>query len=377
MNIHSIKSDDPRIEALQGSIKMWWDQTKQQMVKSATIYLPQGCPDWGEVGPERKRNNLCTFCALPRAVEDYRKAFYEGNIVPQKDHAVLFEAVINSLTKLHQDIHTIMIFNAGSFLATEANSLENQKAIIKMAADVTSVQRIVIESRAGLITVAALQPLMDIVQSVGKHLTVRIGVETKDDFLRMKILRKGHSRKELSKAMLAIKECRVQSGGYVLLKPAPADDLRRVMGEKDAPEEMVSCFAIEEAKNTLDWLLGEGEDCLGMDEAYFCSTNVGRETPLAALWKEGQFQPASLWMVYEVLLHSSQKYSSRVHLLPFKDNPEFLAVPSNHEKAGIREDLSDAKGCDKSFHDMFNHYRETMDCKILKPPVCRCKPDWI
>jgi len=371
----NMRAEDLKVTLLQGGSRLWWDQEEHRMVPAVTIYLPQGCPDWGEKGG--KRNNLCTFCALPRAVQDYRNAFYGGKMVPQKDHAVLFKKTLDKVLASFGDAHTLMIFNAGSFLAPEANVPETQEEIMALSASVPSIRRVVIESRAELITIASLERLTKILFPRGKRLTVRIGVETQNDFLRLKVLRKGHSRKILHRAMEVIRECGVQSGGYVLLKPAPSSDLRRATKKEDAGEEEIIRWSIKEAQATLDWILRKGNNSFGMDEAYFCSTNVGRETPIAALWEEGKFHPASLWMVYAVLQYGIKHYGTRVHLLPFRDEPELLAVPSNHVSRGIPQDLSGAEGCDAVFHAMLQRYRETMDINVLIPPLCSCKPKWM
>ena len=182
-------------------------------------------------------------------------------------------------------------------------------------------------------------------------------METQDDRLRLKVLKKGHSRRQLFAAMRVMQKHGVGSGGYILLNPAPGLE----------PE-----WAVEEAKCTLDWVLGDGPDSLGMDEAYFCATCVGQGTALAGFWEEGAFRPATLWMVLEVLQHAVGQYGPRAHLLPFADEPPFLAVPSNHVAAGIPEDLSGARGCDRAFHEMFAAYRATYDSSVLVAPQCTC-----
>lgn len=356
----AITSDDPRISILQGGDRPWWDVKENKIVSATTIYLPQGCPDWGE--KNGKRNQLCTFCMLPNAVIEYRNAFYEGQAVPQKDHVDLFQVTLQIAAPIEKNIHTLMIFNAGSFLATIANAPETQRAIMQEVAIHPTIKRVVIESRAELITDSAVKRLIDILEPANKQLTIRIGVETQDDHLRIKVLRKGHSRKQLYQAVEVMKKYNVTGGGYALLNPAP---------------NLETQWAMQETKATIDWVLGNDQEQLGMDEVYFCSTNVGPGTPLERFWQKGQFQLASLWMVYKVLIDMAQKYQNRVHLLPFKDEPELLAVPSNHVPEGIAQDLTGATGCDRAFHAMLDRYRETRDPAILVPPVCECRPKWL
>lgn len=362
--------------ALQGGVRPWWDVLEHRLIKAGILYLPQGCPDWGETKGER--NTLCTFCSLPYAASDYRLNFYGSkDQLSQDEHLRLFTANFESIAPLDADIHTLMVFNAGSFLADVANTPETQTAIAEQVSDHPTIKRFVVESRAELVTSAALERLMKILGPAGKRLAIRIGVETQNDTLRTKVLRKGHSRKQLFEAVRLMKAYGVESGGYVLLNSAPLNDLRLVMQKQDADETDVYIWAMQETQETLEWVLGNNPDQLGMDEAYFCSTNVGPGTPLTEAWQKGDFQPASLWMVFSVLKKALTRFSGRVHLLPFKDEPPLLAVPSNHVSTGILQDLSNAEGCDILFHQMFDCYRKTFDPRVLVPPNCTCCQTWM
>ena len=358
--------------ALQGGIRPWWDIGENKIVKVATLYLPQGCPDWGE--KKGVRNDLCTFCSLPYAASNYREAFFGSTKqLAQSDHLDLFSQNFKDIAPPDANIHTLMVFNAGSFLADIANAPETQDSITRQVADHPTIKRFVIESRAELVTDSALKRLTDILDPFKKKLTIRIGVETQNDDLRIKVLRKGHSRKQLHKASELMKKYNVDSGGYVLINPAPANDIRKIINLQATDDEVME-WVKNEAHETLEWILGSGPDQLGMSEAYFCSTNVGPGTPLTKSWDNGDFRPASLWMVLQVLRKALKSFSGRVHLLPFKDEPALLAVPSNHIPKGIAQDLSNASGCDLEFHNMLNRYRETLDPNVLIPPTCNCMP---
>lgn len=357
----TIGIDDPRVFLLSSDgERIWWDIKERKMITAATAYIAYGCPDWGETQESGvwKRNQLCTFCPFPNAVLGFREAFYEGKPVPSEDHIQLFKAVLAKIAPANKKLHTVMIFNGGSFLAMDNATQEN---VVQEIANHPSLQRLVIESRAELVNEAALKRITDILFP-HKELTIRIGVETQNDDLRLKILKKGHSRRQLKEAMEVMKRAGAMNGGYVLLKPAPFLD---------------ADLAMEEAARTIDWVLGTGTDDLGMDEVYFSSTNVGIDTPLTEIWRRGDFQPATLWMVYKVLRDAAQTHPYQVHLLPFKDEPELLAVPSNHVPRGIPQNLAGAAGCDLEFHNMFDLYRQTMDAEKLVPPECSCKPDFI
>lgn len=346
----AISAMDERVPMFNGGKRTWWDVDEQRLVTAATLYVPFGCPDWGET--EGARNELCTFCALPNAVTAYRVAFYGGAEIPANDHVQLFKKTLAAMLQA-DTCHTLMVFNAGSFLAMPSTV---QSEIMREITKLAYVKRVVIEARAPLITHDALIPLLTVLSAADKKLTVRVGVETKDDHLRLKVLKKGHSARQLKHASDVMRELGVTSGGYALLNPAPGLD----------PQ-----WAVDEAIATLDWIL-DREQGLGMDEAYFGPTCVGEGSVLAKYWENGEFAPASLNAVFDVLTRTLPRYEGRIHLLPFADTPPFLAVPSNHVKQGLPESLDGAQGCDRAFHSMFQRYRETADRSVLHPVACTC-----
>jgi radical SAM enzyme (TIGR01210 family) len=347
-----ISNDDIRVRLLQGDRRTWWDVTEKRFVPAVTVYIPFGCPDWGET--EGKRNRMCTFCDIPNAAIGYREGFNDGKPIPDPELIAVFQATLRVALEKKQ-AHTVMVFNAGSFLAM---CPEIQNAVMEEIVTYPLVRRLVVESRAGLITDASLLPLTSTLRDHNIALTIRIGVETQDDHLRLSVLYKGHTRKQLETAMDALRSHGVTAGGYVLLNPSPG---------------LNPVWAIDECLATFDFVLGTDPGQLGMQETYFCSTNVGGPL-LREAWEAGEFAPATLWMVYDALTRGILKYGSCIHLLPFKDEPELVAVPSNHVLRGIPQNLDGAEGCDRAFHAMFDRYRETMDPAVLVPPPCSCRP---
>jgi uncharacterized Fe-S cluster-containing MiaB family protein len=180
-------------------------------------------------------------------------------------------------------------------------------------------------------------------------------VETKEHHLRTKVLPKGQSVQQLVAAGTCMQQLGVTAGGYVLLKPAPGYDCREALAEAEA---------------TIEWVVGSGNDSLGMNEAYFCAACVPPKGLLFEAWLAGTFQPATLSMVFEVIRFAAERFGRCVHLLPFTDIPPFVAIPSNHVPQGIPEDLTGATGCDVAFHAMFERYRQTMEKTVLVEPDC-------
>ena len=351
---------DERMEMLRPDWRWWWDSTEKRCVRMGTFYVPQGCGDYA----------LCTMCALPLAVEHIEAAYYAGARVPDGDNWQFFERHFDD--QVDSETHTVVIFNAGSFLSDVTNPPELRALITRKVAEHRAVRRLVIEARAPLVTEQTVRGMTEILHPCNTELTVRIGIETKNEYLRNRVLRKGQGNHALQKALDVMKRYGVTSGAYVLLKPAAHPDLRICMQQEDATEAQINTWSMEETRATFDWLLNE----LSMDEVYFRSTSVAPSTPLETAWKYGCFTPASLWMVLKVLKDGAQQYPGRIHVLPFSDQPPFLAISSNTTPKGIPEDLTGASPEDQAFYEVLKHYRHTMDPSVLVPPSGTTPPTW-
>jgi uncharacterized Fe-S cluster-containing MiaB family protein len=355
--------NDPRVSLLDGGVRRWWDVTENGFVKMYTLYIPEGCRDW----------NHCTFCPIPKAVEDYEQMFYGGQHVSGPEIVSLFNKALAHTVDTHDDIHTLCIFNAGSFLSDISNPPAVREQLIDIVCQVPSLSRLIIETRANYVTEKSMHTLCAKLGQNNIALTVRIGVETQNETLRQKVLKKGQSDKVLRNAVRIIHTYGALVGGYVLLNPAPYSNVKSMLNvPTETSLDDIHMWAEEEAIRSLNFVLGRTTHDLGMDEAYFCSTNVGPETALAKAWEKNDFHPASLRSVYRVLCKGIALYGARVHLLPFKDERTFLAVPSNHVPRGIAQDLSNAEGCDERVHAMLDTYRSTMNPHLLVEYPCEC-----
>jgi radical SAM enzyme (TIGR01210 family) len=347
----SLLENEGRASELMGGDRLWFDLNEQRMVRAATVYIAYGCPDWGAPNGIRKRQ-LCPFCILPDLAIDYQERHFGGSM-SSTDHLELFEQVFAATLAGVPELHTLNVFNGGSFFQMPGPV---QEGVVRRVAESGRVRRIVVESRAGLITAEALDPLLEMLGQV--RLTVRIGVETKDHHLRTKRLPKGQSYSQLRAASQVMLQRKVASGGYVILNPASGLSKDQML---------------REARSTIEWVLESGVEGLGMQEVYFCAACVESGTRLEEEWLAGIFRPARLWDVFDVLAWAVERYGRRVHLLPFQEALPYVAVPSNHVPQGIPQNLEGAKGCDIQFHSLFQRYRETMDPGLLEPPSCSCR----
>lgn len=347
-------SDDPRLQLMTGGWRDWWDNFDLKLVRVLTLYVSWGCPDYGNTKGGARISHRCVFCGLPSAATSFNQSFYGKPQISSEEHFQLFKSALTAA--LHKEIpHTVNVFNAGSFLAMP---IELQLAIARELAQ-HPIVGIVVDARARLITPMMLSRLTQILASRNIRLTLRIGIETKDDRVRNDILGKGHSLKEIATAVAAMKKFQVIAGAYALLKPGPVPWLDD-QGYR------------QEAVETIRWLF---ED-LEFDEVYFRTGCVPEapQTTLYSLWKNGSFAPATLWDTMAVLKTAATRFPGKVHLLPFTDEPPFVAIPSADNPRGVPETLEGASDLDKRFYEVFQQYRLTMNPSVLITPPTKVIP---
>lgn len=339
---------DEQAAMLIGGREQIWHVPSRTHQDTLTLYAPFGCPDWGTKGKLGERvQDHCRFCALPSGPDFFSSLYYKHKPVSTDMHVKLFMKAWEQATSERKP-HTLRLFNGGSFLAMP---WQYQQAVIEAA---RGLDTLVVEARPQLMTDASLSRLMNDVGTHVQNVVIRIGVETQDDQLRNSVLGKGQPRMEIMRATQRAHKHGIRLGGYVMLRPAPNLD---------------SAWAVNEAIKTIHWMLKD----LGFLEAYFGATCVSEGSPLHKDWKENRFDPPSLHDVRRVLKGIDPAVLHAAHLLPFKDFPSFVAVPSNHVTHGIPESLEGAQKCDLAFHQMFEEYRRTMRPELLdRVPTCDC-----
>ena len=372
----------PLVQDLNGGTRWLWSGRKRRPAYALVLYLTQGC-QWGSQNGKRDFRK-CRFCHIPSAAQYLLDQHNSGNQLAAGDQANLFRHTLDeALAAAEHEVDTVAVYNAGSFLEP-LNPPELRRAVFEHILSIESVQRIVIESRVStplddhkvmLLTDEALSPLMELLAPRNVELEIRFGVETKNKRLRNGILGKGLSDEDLLLASKICKSYSITPGAYVLLNPAPFDDMRDAMEQERASDDEVFAWAEDEALETIRWILRPQPDGIGFSHVFFRAVSVQDGSGLEDAWNHGQFRPANHTMVLNVLKQAAIEFGSRVELLHDAEEPEMIKTPSNHVPTGIHQDLHDAQGCDVAFRTMFEQYRQTMDPNILHAPPCAtCNP---
>ena len=276
-------------------------------VKSLTIILRTvGC-----------RWNRCTMCG------------YASERAPATadDLMVQFNA---AMKKLSSEDQVVKIYTSGSFL----DPLEMpEEARAKILADLQnrSIEKLVIESRPEYITKNRVEECLSSIET-----EFAIGLETANDLVRQKIIRKGFTFQEFIESAMIVHDLGGKVKAYLLLKPP-------FLSEGAAIRD-----AIVSAKAA-----GQHADILSLN---LC--NIQRGTLVERLWERGEYRPPWLWSAVEVLKGVSH---------PIICDPVGAGTGRGPHNCGE---------CDTAIAKAIRSHDLTQDPGLFGDLDCKCKVAW-
>ena len=276
-------------------------------VKSLTIILRTvGC-QW----------NRCAMCGYAS----------EGAPATSEDLIVQFNA---AMKKLSGEDRVVKIYTSGSFL----DPLEMpEEARAKILVDLQSrgIEKLVIESRPEYITSARVEECLSMIDT-----EFAIGLETANDLIRQKIIKKGFTFQDFVDAAKTVHDQDGKVKAYLLLKPP-------FLSEGEAIRD-----AISSAKAA-----GRHADLLSLN---LC--NIQRGTLVERLWERGEYRPPWLWSAVEVLKNVSDP---------------IICDPVG---AGARRGPHNCGECDDAIAKAIGSHDLTQDPEIFADLDCKCKAVW-
>ncbi|MDD1718680.1 MAG: archaeosine biosynthesis radical SAM protein RaSEA [Methanoregulaceae archaeon] len=231
----------------------------------------------------------------------------------------------------------VKIYTSGSLFDRN----EVPKEALASVAGLCSGKMVVAETRPEYVVRESLEEFTSLIDE-GKWkspLSVAIGLETSDDSIREKSIRKGFS---FDQYLTAVKEARSAGAGvktYLLLKPL-------FLTENEAIEDMQSSIAACAAYS----------DVISMNPC-----TVQRGTEMERYWRYGAYRPPYLWSVLSVLL------SAGTHILCDPVGGGYERGPHNCGK------------CDREILSAIRSYATTGDRELLRAvdeTECRCRGEW-
>ena len=306
------------------------DLTYDGVAKTLFIILPTpGCA-WalGDSGG-------CTMCSYvsdctlePIDTETILKIFHEH----LSRHPIAEEEKIS-----------VKLFASGSFLNPYELPKEARDEILKTLVNLGNVSEIIVESRPEYICEEYLDEIFEI---IGNTLfEVSIGLETSNDYTRLKKINKGFTKKDFENAVNLMQDLKerknynIKSKAYVFVKPILVSESQCI---KEAVETAHYCESI------------------GVDRLSFCPATIHSGTVIERFWRKGAYQPPWIWSCVEIINTVRDE----------------ISIPSLLDTSGFgsRRGPYNCKKCSKELKHMIIANNLTQS-KIEYE--CDCKNEWL
>lgn len=311
-----------------------FDLVAQKTVSRLVQIMPgQGCVPWRKTG-----GKICPFCQFPATS---RTAVlgpgHEDHFEPWPVDMADYAEMIDHSFEAAPDVDKVVCFNGGSFLTDleipKAARLQLYNRFVRHP----KMTSLMVESRPEFVLPEMLDEAADVIGD--KTFTVAIGLESMDDHVRNKLLKKAMGIKRFHSAVKMLQERGMKVFVYVFLGgPGLSED-----------------EAYQDAESSVRQLAD-----LGVDEIALSCAFVPPGGQLEKWYNEGSFEPPRLWTIAR-LIEVAKQNGWPLSLGGFDDFPPPVAIPAN---CGI---------CDPALHSVFDTFRETNAFDPRDLPVCKCR----
>jgi hypothetical protein len=279
----------------------------------------------------------CLNCAFP-------SAFGTGAPVSTEDYlAQMAQALAGIPTDARPPVH-VDLYVSGSYLNPEEVPEQAQLELLARAAAHPAVTRLTVETRPEYADPARLISLRQTI--AGKRLEVALGLESADDEIRARRIRKGFSWVDFEQAAQALAAAGVDLATYILLKPMGT-------GEAAALED-----AVESARRVFELGRRLGVRTRVALEPCFVAPN----TPLSREFEGGRYRPPWLWSAIEVVQRVAPLGALHVGLSDEGLEPARAAHNCERCSPEVRQALA--------------AFNRTQDPGPLADLGCACQADW-
>ena len=261
------------------------------------------------------------------------------------DSAKILEIFNNHLSRHpidEEDKISVKLFASGSFLNPYELPKDARDEILKTLVGLGNVTEIIVESRPEYVKEEYLDEIFEI---IGDTLfEVSIGLETSNDYTRLKKINKGFTRQNFEDAVKLMQNLNEQKGynlktkAYVFVKPI-------LVSERQAIDE-----AVETARYC---------ESIHVDRLSFCPATIHGGTVIERLWRKGSYQPPWIWSCVEII----NTVRREIDLPALMDTSGF----------GSRRGPYNCKKCSKDLKHMIIANNLTQE---LVEYDCECKREW-
>jgi hypothetical protein len=278
----------------------------------------------------RKQSGGCTMCGFGNSTDKYT----HGHLLPN----FVFKTLLSLAAKKAQLLHPneLYVYNGGSFWNDHEIPRKFQEYLYCQVASSPSLKHLFIENRCEYI---GRDKIVKAVEALdGKRLTVGIGLESQDNFVRNTLIKKGLSKISFAEKVDLLRKHGAKASAYIFLKPLGLNEEQ----------------ALQETLQTIRYALSTGVSEINLSCAF-----IQDKTPMADAYRKGEFLPPKLWTILEIIKEII-KNNWPVSIGGFDDEPPPLAIPQNCPE------------CSPAIYKAIESFRQT---RILgEIPECGCRP---
>jgi len=282
-----------------------------------------------------KNNGGCTVCGFINHAEQHISG---KEILEQLDFAL---STLDLSTVEEIDILTL-----GSFLNDREVEENTRVQIMERITESPGIIRVSIESRAEYVTVEKIKQMKTILGEK-KILEFAIGLESQDDYLRNKVIKKGLSRKAFENTVAKVKEAGADFLSYLLIKPPQ-------VSEKEA---------IADAVASAEYVFRTAKKYGVKARAAFEPVFVCENTYLEQLYLQSEYRLLNLWSVVEVI-EQAHKFGC-------------LFIGLSDEDLSMERMPHSCHDCAGSIANAVEVFNKTQDASVMSDLDCHCKPGYI
>lgn len=283
-------------------------------IRSLTVILRTAGCSW----------RRCTMCGY----------WQEGAAVTPAD---VLTQLAEALRKSPREEFILKIFTSGSFFDEREIPPETRAAIAAMLNGQPALKKLIVETRPEFVTREKLRELQ-----VTEQLELAIGLETANDAIRSRYIRKGFSFDDYRAAARMARACGATVKTYLLLKPP-------FLSEQDAINDVITSAE----------LTAPYSSAISLN---LCT--IQKHTPLEALWRHGYYRPPWLWSAVAAI----RAITSRG-----------ITVLSDPVGAGALRGPHNCGTCDAAISHAIRTFNVTQDTGVLERLEaldCTCRAVW-
>lgn len=299
----------------------------QPAQRAMIVFATQGCEY------ARKNGGGCTMCGFLSNAK--------ANIT---DEEILAQWSFCMQKGILDNVQQLDLLTLGSFLNEREISPALCTKLLRQAASLPHIQRILIESRAEYVTPAKLRECRALVGK--KKLEFGIGLESADDHIRNVILNKGLSKTAFEKVIRTVKTAGCDFFAYLLIKPPH-------LTEKQAIED-----AVASAHYVFSLAQLVGVRARVAFEPVFISQN----SKLEQLFFKNMYRKLNLWSVIEVIKRTYQAGTIFVGLSD--ENLSCDRIPQS------------CTNCSQKLIDEIERFNHTQEIGQLLNLRCSCQAEY-